>query len=666
MKYLVFLSGPRKGHRVRVDREALSMGRDRENDVPLDDVNASRNHAEVFLREGSYHIRDLHSTNGTFLNGARVEESALKPGDRISIGEVMLVFEDQPTKKGTHVVKFSELPEEKEPDTLRLDPKDSQFLDPRAVLDRPAAAERLTQLYQFISAVAPILTIERLLAEVLDRALGAVRADRGFIMLADERGGLQPAMMRLRDPSVGAGEIQVSRRMTEQVLDTGQSILSSDTLHDRRFKDSDVFTGSRVSSFVCVPLKSQDKMRGLLYLDTVGSTPPLDEQALEFLTAMGLLAGAFFANARLYGDLMDSADEMRSILRCLRSGVVVTDLDGKVLQVNDSACEFIGLHESDLLQSNFAELGALRPLWRVMDETRRSGIPADSRDLFVTVAGEEVPVGATTSLLRDHENHVRGIVAIFRDLSVINKLRQQVQMSEHLAAIGKMAAGVAHEVRNPLNAIRGFAQLVEEMLPEAGGTEAADSGRDYTKIIIEEVDRMDRLVQDLLDLSRQRELTMTAMEPGVLVEDVLREMAPEIDGNRVEVRTDIEPGLPQVMGSTAKMKQVLVNIVQNAIQAMTPPVAPEDKPRRLTASVRAVGSEGGAPAAVEVAFSDTGMGMDRKTRAHAFEPFVTTRERGTGLGLAICRKIIQQHDGEITADSEAGAGSTFRITLPAK
>jgi PAS domain S-box-containing protein len=473
-------------------------------------------------------------------------------------------------------------------------------------------------------------------------------------------------MMRLRDPSVGAGEIQVSRRMTEQVLDTGQSILSSDTLHDRRFKDSDVFTGSRVSSFVCVPLKSQDKMRGLLYLDTVGSTPPLDEQALEFLTAMGLLAGAFFANARLYGDLMDSADEMRSILRCLRSGVVVTDLDGKVLQVNDSACEFIGLHESDLLQSNFAELGALRPLWRVMDETRRSGIPADSRDLFVTVAGEEVPVGATTSLLRDHENHVRGIVAIFRDLSVINKLRQQVQMSEHLAAIGKMAAGVAHEVRNPLNAIRGFAQLVEEMLPEAGGTEAADSGRDYTKIIIEEVDRMDRLVQDLLDLSRQRELTMTAMEPGVLVEDVLREMAPEIDGNRVEVRTDIEPGLPQVMGSTAKMKQVLVNIVQNAIQAMTPPVAPEDKPRRLTASVRAVGSEGGAPAAVEVAFSDTGMGMDRKTRAHAFEPFVTTRERGTGLGLAICRKIIQQHDGEITADSEAGAGSTFRITLPAK
>ena len=201
---------------------------------------------------------------------------------------------------------------------------------------------------------------------------------------------------------------------------------------------------------------------------------------------------------------------------------------------------------------------------------------------------------------------------------------------------------------------------------EAGDGEAADSGRDYTRIIIEEVDRMDRLVQDLLDLSRQRELTMTAMEPGVLVEEVLREMAPEIDGNRIEVRADIEPDLPQVMGSTAKMKQVLVNIVQNAIQAMTPPVAPEDRPRRLTASVRSVGAEGGVPAAVEIAVSDTGMGMDRKTLAHAFEPFVTTRERGTGLGLAICRKIIQQHDGEITTDSQAGAGSTFRITLPAK
>lgn len=190
---------------------------------------------------------------------------------------------------------------------------------------------------------------------------------------------------------------------------------------------------------------------------------------------------------------------------------------------------------------------------------------------------------------------------------------------------------------------------------------------------------MDRLVQDLLDFSRQRELTMMEMEPGALVEEVLREMAPEIDENRVEVRTQIEAGIPPMMGNAAKMKQVLVNIVRNAVQAMTPPAAPEGRPRGLTASVRSVGLEAGAaPGAaasgspgevprrcVEIAISDTGVGMSGKTLSRALEPFFTTRDRGTGLGLAICQKIVEQHDGEITAESQLGAGSTFRVTLPA-
>ncbi|MHC5054012.1 MAG: sensor histidine kinase, partial [Planctomycetota bacterium] len=112
------------------------------------------------------------------------------------------------------------------------------------------------------------------------------------------------------------------------------------------------------------------------------------------------------------------------------------------------------------------------------------------------------------------------------------------------------------------------------------------------------------------------------------------------------------------------LKQVLVNVVRNAVQAMTPPVAPEGRARRLVASVNPTGKGPGSRDGVEISISDTGMGMDRAALARAFEPFFTTRERGTGLGLAICRKIIQQHGGNIQAESQLGAGTTMRVTLP--
>jgi len=302
---------------------------------------------------------------------------------------------------------------------------------------------------------------------------------------------------------------------------------------------------------------------------------------------------------------------------------------------------------------------------KVLDETRSSGIPAEQREVFVTIAGKESPFGVSTSLLRDHEAKVRGVVATFQNLSVIRKLREEVKMSQHLAALGEMAAGIAHEIRNPLNSIRGFAQLIGDMFPEPADEAAEDTGAAYVNIIVEEVDRMNQLVQDLLDFSRQRELTMIDTGPADILRGVLKELGPDLAEADVAVETKIEPGVPRVMGSAMKLKQVLVNVVRNAIQAMTPPVAPEGRARRLVASVRPVGSGDKSAGSVEISISDTGMGMERADLARAFEPFFTTRERGTGLGLAICRKIIQQHGGNITAESQIGAGTTMRITLPA-
>lgn len=665
MKYLVFVSGPHKGNRMRLSGGVVRIGRDSSNDLAIREVNASRHHAEFFLREGSYYIRDLGSTNGTKLNGVEIEESVLKPGDQITIGDSVFVFEDKPTSHTTRAVTFSEGPTDDESSTVRLDPSKSQFLDPKTVLARPHAAERLAQLYGYISNASPILHTQRLLEEAMDCAFEATSADRGFIMLADESGALQPALMRLREPDEESQPFEVSRTMTQQVLSTGQSILSKDTMQDGRFRDTVAFSKTHVSSFICAPLKRRDTIMGLFYVDTIGVTAQLDEEDLEFLTAMALLAGSQFANAKLYGDLLNSTEQMQGILRCLRSGVVVTDLSGKVQQVNEAACELLGVQEDRLVGQLFSDFGQFSSMWKLLDETRSSGISAEQREIFVTIAGTEMPFGVSTSLLRDHEAHVRGVVATFQNLSVIRKLREEVKMSQHLAALGEMAAGIAHEIRNPLNSIRGFAQLIGDMLPEQTDGDQENSGAAYVNIIVEEVDRMNQLVQDLLDFSRQRELTMIDTDPAGILMGVLKDLGPDLAQAKIVVQTKVEPGVPKVLASAMKLKQVLVNVVRNAIQAMTPPVAPEERTRRLVASVRPVGSGDNSAGAVEIAISDTGMGMDRVAMARAFEPFFTTRERGTGLGLAICRKIIQQHGGNIVAESQIGAGTTMRVTLPA-
>jgi signal transduction histidine kinase len=183
-------------------------------------------------------------------------------------------------------------------------------------------------------------------------------------------------------------------------------------------------------------------------------------------------------------------------------------------------------------------------------------------------------------------------------------------------------------------------------------------------IIIEEVDRMNQLVQDLLDFSRQSELTMAAIDVGSVVSSTLTELAPELGEAGVAVEQRLETGTPRAMASAVKLKQVLMNVFGNAMQAMTPPVAPEGRPKRLSVTVGPVAAGEGRGPGVEIAVTDTGTGMDKTALAKAFEPFYTTRDRGTGLGLAICRKIIQQHGGSIRAESQLGAGTTMRITLP--
>jgi two-component system, NtrC family, sensor histidine kinase HydH len=234
-----------------------------------------------------------------------------------------------------------------------------------------------------------------------------------------------------------------------------------------------------------------------------------------------------------------------------------------------------------------------------------------------------------------------------RERTQREKLREELRRAEHLASLGRMLAGVAHEVRNPLAAIRSTAQLYQRLPP-------AERDPSALEVILNGVDRLNALVTRLLYFARSAHEKRHAVDLNAVVQETLSLIRAQAESQGVALRTELAADLPRVPASMQALSQVVLNLATNALQAM---------PRGGTLQCRTCRLEG--PLRVELCIADTGPGIATAELPHLFEPFHTTRREGTGLGLALCREIVQQHDGRIELDQQPGFGAVFRVTLPA-
>ncbi len=221
-----------------------------------------------------------------------------------------------------------------------------------------------------------------------------------------------------------------------------------------------------------------------------------------------------------------------------------------------------------------------------------------------------------------------------------------MRRSEHLAALGKLLAGVAHEVRNPLAAIRSTAQLYQRLPEHAHNPASLDA-------IVQGVDRLNALVSRLLYFVRSGYEERRPVDLNAIVQETLTLLHAQAETQQVVLRTELAADLPPVLGSAQALQQVVQNLTTNAMQAMPGGGALHCRTRRLD-----------GPPRVELEIADTGPGIAPADQAHLFEPFWTTRPEGTGLGLALCREIVQQHGGQIELVRQPGWGALFRVSLP--
>lgn len=259
----------------------------------------------------------------------------------------------------------------------------------------------------------------------------------------------------------------------------------------------------------------------------------------------------------------------------------------------------------------------------------------------------EITLDAIVSPLFNREGKSLGTLLILRDKTELHLLKTQMEQNKRLAAIGRLAAGVAHEIRNPLSSLKGYATFFKEIFdPNSENFTIADT-------MTKEVDRLNRVVGELVEFAKPIAVSGNPVDLEGLISECLHLIAYEPDAEHIEIKTDIEPGLPRIHADEDRLKQVLLNLCLNALQAM-------ENPGVLT--LKMYNDDSDKNIVIEV--SDTGSGIKQEDLSDIFEPYFTTKLSGTGLGLAIVHNIVKAHKGRIETVSHPGSGTVFKIFLP--
>ena len=369
--------------------------------------------------------------------------------------------------------------------------------------------------------------------------------------------------------------------------------------------------------------------------------------AILLLLGVGGVMTLFWAQSYRFSkrQLKDTRAFASEIVSDLPVGLITTDSDGKLAVVNGAAERISGLKAADIV-GKFPE-DVLPAVWCSLKDVIGQGKPVMEHETECSFDGEKnLPLSLSASKILNEEGSYLGNLFIFRDLGEVRRLQEEVRRKEKLAALGSLAAGVAHEIRNPLSSIKGFAKYFEGQCAEGS------QGRELAAVMAQEVDRLNRVITELLDFARPSDLKTRLTDVGGLIEHSLRLVRQDAEGKKITVAYHRDESLPLVAIDPDRLTQALLNLYLNAIQAMEGGGA---------LSVRASADGRGG---IRIEVEDSGKGIAPESLSNIFNPYFTTKSSGTGLGLAVVQKIIEAHRGEVKVKSTPDRGTTFNILLP--
>jgi two-component system sensor histidine kinase PilS (NtrC family) len=330
----------------------------------------------------------------------------------------------------------------------------------------------------------------------------------------------------------------------------------------------------------------------------------------------------------------------RDVIQSIQTGLLTVDMNDRITFLNKAGEKILGLRSSQCKDR------PIKDLFLDLADNRHERHSSRMESVFQRIGGEKIKLGLSLSSLKDHRGNKVGQIIIFQDLTRIKEMEESMKRSEKLATIGQLAAGIAHEIRNPLASISGAIQLLKEEKEEGESTQR------LMEIILAESGRLNRLITDFLLYAQPPKLNKKKVDVGALVDNTLEVFSRSPQWTKGMKLTKImEPNII-IAADPQQLEQVLWNLFINAVDAMEGKGVLEVKARK-----------DGRGKTVTLMISDTGKGIPPRDINKIFDPFFTTKEGGSGLGLSIVHKIVEIHGGDIAVESRTDRGTTFTLTF---
>ena len=333
------------------------------------------------------------------------------------------------------------------------------------------------------------------------------------------------------------------------------------------------------------------------------------------------------------------------------SGCLMLDMSGTVMYLNASLSNLIGLYpRKKYLDVNVSKVVTDQDIVKFVRSFIRSDKPSNEEFFEVD---DPVHGQRSISCMASKVADPKAVLFVFRDMTFFNRFKEEFRKNESLAQMTTMAAGVAHEIKNPLASISIYLQLMDKMMEKNGSMTRAEAKK-YLDVVSEEVDRINKIAVDFLFAVKPMKVNLAICNVNDIVKKTVDVIKAELKEKGISLKMHLAVSLPKVLADSTLIQQSILNLVKNAIQAM--PEGKKDPEISISTFI-----EGDM---VKISVADNGCGMTEEQMSKIFEPYYTTKSSGTGLGLTVLFKIMKQHEGDVTVRSTPGAGSEFTLQIP--
>lgn len=532
--------------------------------------------------------------------------------------------------------------------------------------------EDLKAVLQVSLAANSSLFLEDILKIVMEKAIELLSAERGFLMLLDDNGELRfKTAHNISKEAMTEEDFRISNSIANEVASSGKAVFTSDAQTDERFANQKSVLELHLRSIMCVPLKIKNRVIGVIYLDNSSQAKLFIKSDLYLFQLFGQQAAQAIHNATLYDHLLDLKVYNEKVVNNSPVGIIVIDSTYNLVSINDAALHALEKNRNDVSllseSSNCSKFLDLIPLnefnkWRQMiDIALTTEQPFEDSRYFHNTGYDEKVLSIKIVPLKKLPYGGDGLILTIEDITEKVIMEKYVILSEKLVARGEMASSIGHELNNYLAIIGNNAELLGLNLKK----ERYDKADFNAQQIVESISKMKRFTEGLMDFSKL-EAEFVNYDVRHLIDELLFSLKAQTRFKKIIFSVEINADIPKASMDVGQIQQVFVNLLNNAADAIDERTKTEKEAGHFNykgrISVKAEVDNDDSRIIIYV--QDNGSGISEESKVKIFQPHYTTKDTGHGLGLPNCKKIMENHKGELSVSSVEGEGTTFKVVLP--